>query len=136
VSAQEWRQQYGVVVARVVEYQHHATAAALMTQQLPEEALEGLGIEDRAQNRSAWIVKSLRSPAARAVANVLARAREQHDLSQRELAAKLKRPHSVVGMIESHQRQVNVPEFITICEAIGVDPLELFRQVLRERGVR
>jgi hypothetical protein len=49
------------------------------------------------------------------------------------LAAILKRPHSVVGMIESHQRQVNVPEFITIAEALGADPLELFRQVLRER---
>jgi hypothetical protein len=90
----------------------------------------------RSVNRSAWIVKSLRSPAARAVADVLARAREQRDLSQRELAAKLKRPHSVIGMIESHQRQVNVPEFIAICETIGADPLELFRQVLRERGVR
>jgi ribosome-binding protein aMBF1 (putative translation factor) len=78
-------------------------------------------------------VKALRSVTARAVADVLARAREQNKLSQRDLAALLKRPHSVVGMIESHQRQVNVPEFISIAEALGVDPLELFRQVLRER---
>lgn len=78
-------------------------------------------------------MKALRSVTARAVADVLARAREQKKLSQRDLAAILKRPHSVVGMIESHQRQVNVPEFITIAEALGADPLELFRQVLRER---
>lgn len=78
-------------------------------------------------------MKALRSITARAVADVLARAREQRKLSQRDLAALLKRPHSVVGMIESHQRQVNVPEFITIAEALGADPLELFRQVLRER---
>jgi ribosome-binding protein aMBF1 (putative translation factor) len=78
-------------------------------------------------------VKALRSVTARAVADVLARAREQKKLSQRDLAAILKRPHSVVGMIESHQRQVNMPEFITIAEALGADPLELFRQVLRER---
>lgn len=78
-------------------------------------------------------MKALRSVTARAVADVLARAREQKKLSQRDLAALLKRPHSVVGMIESHQRQVNVPEFITIAEALGADPLELFRQVLRER---
>ena len=76
-------------------------------------------------------MKALRSVTARAVADVLARAREQKKLSQRDLAALLKRPHSVVGMIESHQRQVNVPEFITIAEALGADPLELFRQVLR-----
>lgn len=78
-------------------------------------------------------MKALRSITARAVADVLARAREQKKLSQRDLAALLRRPHSVVGMIESHQRQVNVPEFITIAEALGADPLELFRQVLRER---
>ena len=78
-------------------------------------------------------MKALRSVTARAVADVLARAREQRKLSQRDLAAVLKRPHSVVGMIESHQRQVNVPEFITIAEALGAAPLELFRQVLRER---
>ena len=81
-------------------------------------------------------MKALRSAAARAVANVLARAREQRDISQRELASRLKRPHSVVGMIESHQRQVNVPEFIAISEALDADPLELFRQVLRERQSR
>ena len=81
-------------------------------------------------------MKALRSAAARAVADVLKRARERRDLSQRELAARLKRPHSVVGMIESHQRQVNVPEFITISEALGADPLELFRRVLRERSAK
>jgi hypothetical protein len=37
-------------------------------------------------------------------------------------------------MIESHQRQVSVPEFIVIAEALGADPGELFRQVLRERS--
>lgn len=79
-------------------------------------------------------MKALRSLTARAVADVLSRAREQKKLSQRDLAAILKRPHSVIGMIESHQRQVNVPEFITIAEALGADPVELLRQVLRERN--
>ena len=79
-------------------------------------------------------MKALRSVTARAVADVLARAREHTKLSQRDLATILKRPHSVVGMIESHQRQVNVPEFIMIAEALGADPLDLFRQVLRERS--
>jgi transcriptional regulator with XRE-family HTH domain len=78
-------------------------------------------------------VKALRSPAARAVAAVLKRARAREEISQRELAARLKRPHSVVGMIESQQRQVNVPEFLAIAEALDADPIDLFRQVLRER---
>jgi ribosome-binding protein aMBF1 (putative translation factor) len=81
-------------------------------------------------------VKALRSSTSRAVADVLARAREKKRLSQRELAARLKRPHSVVGMIESHQRQVNVPEFIAIAEALDADATELLRQVLRERNSR
>lgn len=81
-------------------------------------------------------MKALRSSSAQAVAVVLARARERKNLSQRELAAILKRPHSVIGMIESNQRQVNLPEFIAIAETLRVDPLDLFRQVLRERDGR
>lgn len=81
-------------------------------------------------------MKALRSSSAQAVAVVPARARERKHLSQRELAALLKRPHSVIGMIESHQRQVNVPEFIAIAETLGADPLDLFKQVLRERDGR
>jgi ribosome-binding protein aMBF1 (putative translation factor) len=81
-------------------------------------------------------LKALRSPAAQAVASVIAKARERKELSQRELAARLKRPHSVIGMIESNQRQVNVPEFIALAEALDIDPAELFRQVLRERSTR
>jgi ribosome-binding protein aMBF1 (putative translation factor) len=79
-------------------------------------------------------MKALRSATAHAVADVLKRARESRSLSQRDLAALLKRPHSVVGMIESHQRQVNVPEFITIAEALKKDPVDLLKQVLRSRG--
>lgn len=81
-------------------------------------------------------MKALRSSAARAVATVIATAREQAGLTQRELAARLKRPRSVVGMIETNQRQVNMPEFIAIAEAIGADPMDLFKRVLRERSGR
>ncbi len=77
-------------------------------------------------------MKALRSPAAKAVSTVIAAARRQAGLTQRDLATRLERPHSVVGMIESNQRQVNVPEFIAIAEAIGADPAELFKRVLRE----
>ena len=78
-------------------------------------------------------MKALRSATARAVASVIAKARQGRGISQRQLAALLRRPHSVIGMIESDQRQVNVAEFIAIAEALHTDPAELFRQVLRER---
>ncbi len=76
-------------------------------------------------------MKGLRSPAARAVAEVLAEAREKAGLTQRQLAALVGRPHSVIGMIESEQRQVTVPEFITLAKKVGADPLDLFRAVLK-----
>ena len=81
-------------------------------------------------------MKALRSTTAKAVAAVIAAARKEAGLTQRDLASRLKRPHSVVGMIESNQRQVNMPEFIAIAEAVGADPADLFRRVLRERSTR
>lgn len=81
-------------------------------------------------------MKALRSTTARAVAAVIAAARKEAGFTQRDLASRIKRPHSVIGMIESNQRQVNMPEFIAFAEAIGADPADLFRRVLRERGAR
>ena len=77
-------------------------------------------------------MKGLRSPAARAVAAVLAEAREKAGLTQRQLAAEIRRPHSVIGMIETEQRQVTVPEFIALARAVGSDPLDLFGAVLKK----
>lgn len=79
-------------------------------------------------------MRALRSAAARAVAVVLTRAREKQGLTQRELAARLKRRQSVIAMIETNQRQVNVPEFLMLAKTLGVDPVELLKQVLREAG--
>lgn len=80
----------------------------------------------RSEFRNAMTLKGLRSPTARAVADVLATARKAEGLTQRDLAARTGRPHSVIGMIETEQRQVTLPEFITLAEAIGRDPVELF----------
>jgi transcriptional regulator with XRE-family HTH domain len=77
-------------------------------------------------------LKALRSATAAAVAKALAQARLQVGLTQRELAARLERPHSVIGMIESNQRQVNIPEIFAICDAMGVDPIALLKQVRHE----
>lgn len=81
-------------------------------------------------------MKALRSPAAKAVAKVLAQARVAAGMTQRQLATRLKRPHSVIGMIESNQRQVNVPEFIAIAAAMDAESVELFKRVIRESNLR
>jgi transcriptional regulator with XRE-family HTH domain len=82
-------------------------------------------------------LKALGTLTARAVATAIAEARKEAGLTQRELAARVRRPHSVIGMIESNQRQVSVPELITLAEAMSIDPLRLFKQILRDRkGIR
>ena len=70
------------------------------------------------------------------MAAVLTKARENAGLTQRQLAGRIRRPHSVIGMIESDQRQVTVPELITLAEAMDVDPVDLLKRILRDRGAR
>jgi transcriptional regulator with XRE-family HTH domain len=70
--------------------------------------------------------KTLRTRGHRA----LIEARKRAGLTQRDLAARLKRPHSFVGRIEAGERRVDVIEFIEIARVIDVDPRDLFAQVL------
>ncbi|MBN9409192.1 MAG: helix-turn-helix domain-containing protein [Burkholderiales bacterium] len=42
-------------------------------------------------------------------------------LTQRDVAAKLKRPQSFVSKYESGERQLDVVEFVSVCSAIGAD---------------
>jgi len=39
-------------------------------------------------------------------------------------------------MIESDQRQVTVPELISLCEAMGADPVLVFKQIVRASKAR
>jgi transcriptional regulator with XRE-family HTH domain len=74
--------------------------------------------------------KTLRTRGHRALIAILVEARERAGLTQRDLAARLKRPHSFVGRIEAGERRVDVIEFIEIARVMDVDPRELFAQVL------
>jgi DNA-binding XRE family transcriptional regulator len=82
-------------------------------------------------NRSAHL-RALRSAAAQATANVIKSARERAGLKQRDLATRLEWAHSVIAMIEINQRQVKIPEFIAIAEQTGVEPVSLFKTLMRE----
>jgi cytoskeletal protein RodZ len=48
--------------------------------------------------------------------------RNNSELSIRALAEVLKIHHSIVGKIETGERQINVIEFIEYCEALQIDP--------------
>jgi transcriptional regulator with XRE-family HTH domain len=79
---------------------------------------------------STTLRKTLRSRGHRILIGVLVAAREAAELTQRDLAARLKRPHSFIGRIESGERRIDVIEFIELARVLEVDPRQLFARVL------
>lgn len=74
--------------------------------------------------------KTLRTQQHRSLIAVLTTTRRQAGLTQRDLAGRLRRPHSFIGRIEAGERRIDVIEFIEIARALGADPLSLFRKLL------
>jgi transcriptional regulator with XRE-family HTH domain len=74
--------------------------------------------------------KTLRSGGHRALIDLLVSTRNQAGLTQRDLAARLKRPHSFIGRIEAGERRVDVVEFIEIARVLEVDPTHLFAKLV------
>ncbi|UTW49807.1 helix-turn-helix domain-containing protein [Bacterioplanoides sp. SCSIO 12839] len=50
--------------------------------------------------------------------------RQQQKISIRELAERLDVAHSFVQRIENLERRLDVYEFVTYCDALGLDPHE------------
>ena len=74
------------------------------------------------------------SPSYKAAVRVLVEARKAAGLTQRELAAKIGRPYTVVANIERGERQIDVVEFIAIARALGVGELNLMAGVSEAVG--
>lgn len=85
-------------------------------------------------------MKSLGSPVAVAVAELLKKTRRRAKVSQKKLAARLKWDPAKIILIEKGQQQVKVAEFVAMFEVLGEDPVEALRQALQLRdqgaGVR
>ena len=58
----------------------------------------------------------------RRVPSFLRQMREGAKLTQRQLAAKIKRPQWWIARIETGSRRIDVAEFIVFCEGCGKDP--------------
>ena len=76
--------------------------------------------------------KTLRSKGHRDLIDILVKSREQAGLTQRDLAARLRRPHSFIGRIEAGERRVDVIEFIEIARVLNIDPRQLFSNLIDE----
>ena len=74
--------------------------------------------------------KKLRTHGHRKLIGVLAKTRKAAGLTQRDLASRLKRPHSFVGRLEAGERRLDVVEFIEVARALDVDPAKLFAQLI------
>ena len=74
-------------------------------------------------------MKQLRGPRHRALISVVVGARKAAGLTQRQLAAKLKRSNSFVWKLEAGERQLNVLEFIEIARALNVKAATLMAEI-------
>ena len=73
--------------------------------------------------------KTIGSPRHEALRALLREKRRLADITQRQLAEKLKRPQSFVSAVEQGQHRVSVVEFLDFAEAIGFDPRAAIRRI-------
>ncbi len=59
----------------------------------------------------------------------LRKARLSSGLLQKDLAKSLRRPQSYISKIESGERSIDVIEFISYCQAIGIDASSFIKSV-------
>ncbi len=74
--------------------------------------------------------KPIHSDAHERFLALLKAARRDAGLTQTELAERLQKPQSFVAKIEGGERRLDVIEFITVCRAIGGDPVKMVGQLV------
>jgi len=76
-------------------------------------------------------MRHLRSARHRSLIEAIVEARTAAGLSQRALAARLKRSPSYVSKFEAGERRLEVCEFVDLCDMIDADPAEIVRRLKR-----
>jgi transcriptional regulator with XRE-family HTH domain len=69
-------------------------------------------------------MKTIYSPAYRALINWLRVSRKAKGLSMRELGIRMRMPHSWIGKVETGERRLDVEEFVRISKALEIDSQE------------
>jgi len=65
------------------------------------------------------------------VRTVLKASREDSDVSQRELAARLELTRNVIANLETNRRSVTVVDLVAIAMALNLNPLRLMHRILQ-----
>ena len=56
-------------------------------------------------------------------------ARKKSGFTQQQLADKLKKPQSFVAKYENGERRLDMAEFMTIAEELGVNPVQILKKI-------
>jgi hypothetical protein len=72
----------------------------------------------------------------RAFRLALKRARVDAELTQVQLAGRLKKPQSFVSKYETGERQLDVLEFVEVAQALRLDAPDFLRRILKQDIVR
>jgi transcriptional regulator with XRE-family HTH domain len=81
--------------------------------------------------RRRGIIKSIHTEAHKAFCALLIEARNAANLTQQDVAKKLRTTQSFVAKYEGGERRLDVVEFINIARVIGADPVRLLRALIR-----
>jgi transcriptional regulator with XRE-family HTH domain len=76
------------------------------------------------------LVRDLHSTRYKKLRRTLSESRRAMGMTQGELATKLRRPQSFVAKYEGGERRLDVIEFLDICGAIGVSPVDVLQKLL------
>jgi transcriptional regulator with XRE-family HTH domain len=61
----------------------------------------------------------------------MTKARNDSDLTQHDVARRLKTHQSFVAKYEGGERRIDVTEFVTIARAVGADPVRLLKALMQ-----
>lgn len=81
--------------------------------------------------RRRGIIKSVHSRDQQVFCELMIEARARANLTQEKLAKRLKRPQSFIAKYEGGERRIDVVEFVGIAKAMGADPIEILRTLVR-----
>lgn len=79
----------------------------------------------------ARVSRLLHSPRYKKLRTLLAKARREATLTQADVSERLQRPQSFVSKYESGERHLDVLEFIDVCKALGISPLDVMSHLTK-----
>ena len=79
------------------------------------------------------MAKAQHAPRYRRLPALLRELRVKADLTQRDLAKKLRTSQPIVHKTETGERRADITEFLDWCLACGVDPEAVFKKLIGDR---